>query len=78
MAYQVESNSSGAVRANASDKTHDGVSLATLGRFFDTTPEDLVASGLYSDIAIAFHEESCAYIHVAHSYTLHMNSKPKA
>jgi len=27
------------------------------GRFFETTPEDLVSAGLYSDIAVAFHEE---------------------
>ena len=26
-------------------------------RFFHTTPEDLVAAGLYSQIALAFHEQ---------------------
>ena len=26
------------------------------GNFFTTTPDDLIKSGLYSDIAVAFHE----------------------
>eukprot|EP00308_Calcidiscus_leptoporus_P012910 CAMPEP_0119403930 /NCGR_PEP_ID=MMETSP1334-20130426/143636_1 /TAXON_ID=127549 /ORGANISM="Calcidiscus leptoporus, Strain RCC1130" /LENGTH=223 /DNA_ID=CAMNT_0007427881 /DNA_START=509 /DNA_END=1177 /DNA_ORIENTATION=- len=38
---------------------------AEFGRFFETTPEDLVEGGLYADIAVAFHEEPFRQVSLA-------------